>query len=62
MLELMQRDAGLNGWCKTSAPVMRIVKTLPKELVEYEELVSGAGASRLTPEGKSVLRARAWLP
>ena len=36
ILSLMRRDAGLNGWCRTSKPVMGLVKLLPSELVEYD--------------------------
>ncbi len=61
IMGLMGRDAGLNDWCKTSRVIMKLVKELPKELVEYDELPDGSGTSRLTAEGRSVLRARGWL-
>lgn len=62
MLRLMKRDAGLNGWCKTSRIVMKLVKDLPPELVEYEVLAEdGSGSSRLRPEGEALLKALEWL-
>ena len=61
IMGLMRRDAGLNGWCKTSKPVMRLVMLLPPELVEYEVFEDGSGSSRLKPLGLSILIAREWL-
>jgi hypothetical protein len=62
VLRLMKRDAGLNGWCKTSHIVMKLVKDLPPELVEYEVLAEdGSGSSRLRPAGIALLNAMEWL-
>lgn len=61
IMGLMKRDAGLNGWCKTSKPVMGLVKLLPSELVEFDVFEDGSGSSRLRPLGLSILAAREWL-
>ena len=61
VLQLIERDAGQDGWAKVSAMLYpAISKNLPPELVECE-LIGDAGRARLTEQGKAVFAAMEWL-
>lgn len=49
------------GWCPVSARVMPLLRTLPKELVEFPVVADGGNRVRLTPLGNNILDAMEWL-
>jgi hypothetical protein len=62
MLQLVVKGADADGWAPVSAPVMKIIKLVPSELVTIENVGDeGRGRARLTATGESLLAAMEWL-
>jgi hypothetical protein len=55
LLKLAHRDAAKDGWTTVSPQVLPLVKELPKELIEVEELEDGFARAKVTDKGKLIL-------
>lgn len=62
LLRLIARAPKDDDWASVSAPLMPLMRTMPDALVVLEDVgMEGRGRVKLTPLGRSVVDAMAWL-